>query len=101
MPEKARTLREILVRRVVSGRASRNNIDPAMGSKAPISIASEVHESVGEAVQSLRDAGWHISEIEWEDRTSRTLRFSARKEGQGVYLVCHEKDLLKRLEALL
>ncbi len=56
---------------------------------------------VAAALSELRDDKWVISEIEWEDELSRTVRFNAKKGAEGVYIVCFEKDLVWRLQSLL
>jgi hypothetical protein len=53
------------------------------------------------ALSALREDGWCVSDIEWENQAWQTVRFTAKKGAQGLFCVCFDVDLAKRLQALL
>ena len=71
-----------------------------MESDIPVDVRPTFAELAVQKLENLRNAGWYVSPIRWVDAMARTVGFSAKKNGQGVYIVCSESDLANRLKLL-
>jgi hypothetical protein len=65
----------------------------------PIDLRAPIRTETIRMLATVRDVGWHIGTIRWENRDERTVGFFVRSpDGRGAFVICGENELLERLQ---
>jgi hypothetical protein len=72
-----------------------------MPEEITLNLCSDIREAATPILDRIRALGWRLSVIEWNSKSALTVKFTARSpSGREVFVVCEERYLPERLQAL-
>jgi hypothetical protein len=74
---------------------------PTGDSKMPDAVLTAVRTKAESILESARNAGWKVSEITRNGRSTLELNAKNSKTGVGIHVMCDESNLIERLQMLM